>query len=71
MFAQNCRSASRLGLLNLVLVTATLSGCGVDVKWTEEVKLADGQVIIVKRTAQGKPLGRSAARWLERHQDDA
>ena len=47
--------AVRLGLL---LAMTALASCGnVDVSWKEEVKLADGQVIIVKRTAQGKALG--------------
>jgi hypothetical protein len=44
--------------LGVVPAVAMLAACGnVDVSWKEEVKLADGQVIVVKRTAQGKALG--------------
>jgi len=47
-----------LTLLTLLLAAAVLNACGnVDVSWKEEVKLADGQIIIVKRTAEGKALG--------------
>ena len=50
--------AGRLQLLTLLLAAAVLAACGnVDVSWKEEVKLADGRMIIVKRTAQGKALG--------------
>jgi hypothetical protein len=46
----------RLGVV--LLAVAVLAACGnVDVSWKEEVKLSDGQVIIVKRTAEGKALG--------------
>jgi hypothetical protein len=48
----------RLKLLTLLLIASALSACGiVDVAWKEEVKVADGQIIIVKRTAEGKALG--------------
>jgi hypothetical protein len=51
-------ATGKLKLLTLLLATAALHACGnVDVSWKEEVKLADGQIIIVKRTAEGKALG--------------
>jgi hypothetical protein len=55
----NATSAVRgLRLLTLLLATAIASACGnVDVSWKEEVKLADGRIIVVVRTAEGKALG--------------
>jgi hypothetical protein len=64
-FAENPRP-KRVGFRNvnacraatLLLLVSMLTACGrVDVKWKEEVKLADGRVVIVKRTAKGKTLG--------------
>jgi hypothetical protein len=44
-----------LAALGLAFV---LAACGnVDISWKEQVKLASGEVIVVKRTAQGKRLG--------------
>ncbi len=41
-----------------LLVASALAACGnVDVGWREEVRLASGETVIVKRTAQGKRLG--------------
>ncbi len=42
----------------MLMLAAMLAACGrVDVEWKEEVRLSDGRVVIVKRTAQGKALG--------------
>jgi hypothetical protein len=51
MYGKVCRAAA-------ITMLGMLTACGqIDLKWSEEVQLEDGQVIVVKRTAQGKQLG--------------
>lgn len=53
----------------IVLGATLLSACGfgdVDLKWSEEVQLADGQVIVIQRAAKGEVQGEGFARtgWV-------
>jgi hypothetical protein len=52
------RASIRRRGATMLMLAAMLTACGrVDVEWKEEVRLNDGRVVIVNRTAQGKALG--------------
>lgn len=47
-----------MGKCMVIGVMGMLTGCGqVDLKWSEEVQLDDGQIVIIKRTAKGEKQG--------------
>lgn len=51
-------ACSRLIEWVAVGLVGAVTGCGqVDLRWSEEVQLTDGQVMVVKRTAKGEKLG--------------
>lgn len=44
--------------ISIILGVGVLTSCGqVDLQWSEEVELADGQVMVVKRAAKGEKQG--------------
>ena len=48
----------KIGKWMVIGVMGGLAGCGeVDLKWSEEVQLDDGQIIVIKRTAKGEKQG--------------
>jgi hypothetical protein len=50
-----CALTRKMSQMVAILTLGTLSACGqVDLKWSEEVQLEDGPVIVVKRAAQGE-----------------
>jgi len=53
------KAAVWLGWLLAAGMAAMLAGCGngVDLKWQEEVKMADGQILLLNRTAKGEQVG--------------
>jgi len=54
------KAATWLGWLLAVGIVLTLTGCEsgkVDLKWQEEVKMTDGQMLLVNRTAKGEQVG--------------
>ena len=59
MRKENAKAAVWLGWLLAAGMTAMLAGCsnGVDLKWQEEVKMADGQILLLNRTAKGEQVG--------------
>ena len=53
------KTSGWLGWLLAAGIAVLLVGCSnqVDLKWQEEVKMADGQILIVNRTAKGQKYG--------------
>lgn len=48
----------KIGKCMAIVLIGMLAACGeVDLKWSEEVQLEDGQVIVIKRTAKGEKQG--------------
>lgn len=62
--------ASRLTLLCVLTLTLTLVGCSrISESWKEEVRLSDGRLIVVKRTAKGRitrDMAMRATGWIPR-----
>ncbi len=49
---------SKIGKWMAIGAMVVLTGCGeVNLKWSEEVQLDDGKIIVVKRTAKGEKQG--------------
>ena len=53
-----CAGGSNIGKWVAIGIIGVLTACGeVDLQWSEEVQLNDGQIIVVKRTAKGEQRG--------------
>lgn len=52
------RCSRKIGKWMAIVLVGMLTACGeVNLKWSEEVQLNDGQVIVIKRTAKGEKQG--------------